>query len=42
VNIVAFRTLKTALEDKARRFPETPCFWFEDADGGAQGPWMRP
>ena len=37
MNIVAFRTLKTALEDKARRFSETPCLWFEDAGGGVQG-----
>jgi crotonobetaine/carnitine-CoA ligase len=39
MNIVAFRTLRTALEDKARRFPETPFLWFEDADGRTQGPW---
>ncbi len=39
MNIVAFRTLRTALEDKARRFPEAPFLWFEDADGQARGPW---
>jgi crotonobetaine/carnitine-CoA ligase len=39
VNVVAFRTLRTALEDKARRFPEAPCLWFEDAGGRVQGPW---
>jgi crotonobetaine/carnitine-CoA ligase len=39
VNIVAFRTLGTALEDKARRFPDTPFLEFEDADGRAEGPW---
>ena len=33
MNIVAFRTLKTALEDKAGRFPEAPCLAFEDAEG---------
>jgi crotonobetaine/carnitine-CoA ligase len=39
VNIVGVRTLKAALEDKARRFPGEPFLWFEDADGRAQGPW---
>jgi carnitine-CoA ligase len=39
VNIVAFRTLRTALEDKARRFPDAPFLWFEDADGRGPGPW---
>jgi crotonobetaine/carnitine-CoA ligase len=39
VNIVAFRTLRTALEDKARRFPDAPFLWFEDADGRGRGPW---
>jgi len=39
MNIVAARTLKSALEDKARRFPEVPFLWFEDADGCAEGPW---
>ncbi|MGH7388588.1 MAG: AMP-binding protein [Candidatus Rokuibacteriota bacterium] len=39
MNIVAFRTLRTALEDKARRFPEVSFLTFEDADGRVQGPW---
>jgi carnitine-CoA ligase len=39
VNIVAFRTLKTALEDKAGRFPDAPCLSFEDAEGHVHGPW---
>jgi crotonobetaine/carnitine-CoA ligase len=39
MNIVAGRTLGTALADKAQRFPERPFLWFEDADGQVQGPW---
>lgn len=39
MNIVAARTLRTALEDKARRVPEVPFLWFEDADGRVEGPW---
>lgn len=39
MNIVAYRTLGQSLEDKARRFPEAPVLWFEDAEGHAQGPW---
>jgi crotonobetaine/carnitine-CoA ligase len=39
VNIVAARTLVTALEDKVRRFPDTPFLWFEDAEGRVEGPW---
>jgi crotonobetaine/carnitine-CoA ligase len=39
VDVVAGRTLRTALEDKARRFPEVPVLWFEDADGRVEGPW---
>jgi crotonobetaine/carnitine-CoA ligase len=33
--IVANRTLKSALEDKARRFPDQPFLIFEDSAGGA-------
>ena len=32
------RTLKSALEDKARRFPEAPFLWFEDAEGRMNEP----
>jgi crotonobetaine/carnitine-CoA ligase len=39
LNVVAARTLKSALEDKARRFPEAPFLWFEDAEGRDEGPW---
>jgi len=39
LNVVAARTLGTALEDKARRFPDTPFLWFEDAEGRSEGPW---
>jgi len=34
--IVAARTLKSALEDKARRFPDHPFLIFEDARGGGR------
>ena len=37
--ITANRTLKSALEDKARRFPDAPFLFFEDAAGGHEGPW---
>ena len=37
--ITGTRTVKSALEDKARRFPDRPFLWFEDAAGGRQGPW---
>src|SRR5215475_14320576 len=33
--IVGTRTLKSALEDKARRFPNDPFLIFEDADGAS-------
>jgi len=39
MNVVAARTLRTALEDKARRFPDVPFLWFEDAGGRTEGPW---
>jgi crotonobetaine/carnitine-CoA ligase len=39
VNIVAARTLATALDDKVRRFPDRPFLWFEDAEGQVEGPW---
>ena len=34
--IVGTRTLKSALEDKAGRFPNDPFLIFEDPDGGGQ------
>src|SRR5712692_3941689 len=37
--ITGNRTLKSALEDKARRFPDAPFLFFEDAASGSQGPW---
>ncbi len=37
--ITGNRTLRGALEDKARRFPDRPFLVFEDAAGGRQGPW---
>jgi len=37
--ITGTRTLKSALEDKARRFPDQIFLVFEDAAGGQQGPW---
>jgi crotonobetaine/carnitine-CoA ligase len=40
--IVAARTLKSALEDKARRFPDQPFLAFEDAAGnGARWTWRE-
>lgn len=40
--IVANRTLKSALEDKARRFPDRPFLIFEDsAGGGARWTWRE-
>jgi crotonobetaine/carnitine-CoA ligase len=39
MDIVAGRTLRTALEDKAGRFPDAPFLWFEDAEGHGEGPW---
>jgi crotonobetaine/carnitine-CoA ligase len=37
--ITAARTLKSALEDKARRFGDTPFLFFEGAAGEREGPW---
>ena len=37
--ITGNRTLKGALEDKARRFADAPFLVFEDAAGASQGPW---
>ncbi len=37
--IVGTRTLKSALEDKARRSPDTPFLVFEDGEGVARGRW---
>src|ERR1700687_5762526 len=37
--ITGNRTLRGALEDKARRFPDTLFLLFEDAAGGQQGQW---
>jgi carnitine-CoA ligase len=39
MNIVAARTLASALEDKSRRFPGVAFLRFEDADGRVEGPW---
>jgi carnitine-CoA ligase len=39
MNIVAARTLASALEDKARRFPDVAFLRFEDAEGRVEGPW---
>jgi carnitine-CoA ligase len=39
MNIVAARTLASALEDKSRRFPDVAFLRFEDADGRVEGPW---
>jgi crotonobetaine/carnitine-CoA ligase len=37
--ITGTRTLRTALEDKARRFPDQLFLSFEDAAGDRKGPW---
>ena len=37
--ITATRTLKSALEDKARRFGDKPFLFFEGAGGEREGPW---
>jgi carnitine-CoA ligase len=37
--ITAARTLRSALEDKARRFADKPFLFFEGAAGESEGPW---
>src|SRR5262245_21998389 len=39
MNIVAARTLVSALEDKSRRFSDVEFLRFEDADGRVEDPW---